>query len=185
MDRYPQSAGAGPSEALAETFSPMTKDEKIHDIAVAHILRNSMNPEEWRSTSIGVMRSEIAPHLTLAPGELTLLSAFFTEVSWYVFTTRLIISCFEGSIGTLDPSDGVASDFGNFKGYSPGRHVLGAIPTHTATLKNSSSILQLEYETGKPSMGPIHAVSYWSQKHPILHKLLTSSERAAYKRRDV
>jgi len=30
-------------------------------------------------------------------------------------------------------------------------------------------------------MAPIYAAKYWSQKHPILDKLLTNAERALYK----
>ncbi len=163
----------------------MNEDEKIQDIAVAMIRRHSMNPEEWRYTSIGALRSDIGQQLPLSPGELVLVSAFFSEESWYVFTTQRIVSKFEGSVALLDPHRGIDSEFGNFKGYPRGNNtLLGSIATATATLKNSGSRLRLEFETGKPSMAPIYATKYWSQKHPILHKLLTNAERESYKTRN-
>ncbi|TCO90954.1 hypothetical protein EV701_109104 [Chthoniobacter flavus] len=150
------------------------------------IRRHSMDPEDWRSTSIGALRPEVLCHLALLPGELVLVCAFFSDTSWYAFTTRRIVSKHAGTIATLDPKRGVESQFGNFKGYGPGSNTeLGAIPTATATLKCGASTLQLEYETGKPSMAPIYAAKYWSQKHPILDKLLTNAERALYKSRNV
>ncbi len=163
----------------------MNEDEKIQDIAVAMIRRHSMNPEEWRYTSIGVLRSDIGERLPLSSGELVMVSAFFSDESWYAFTTRRIVSKFEGSVALLDPRCGFDSEFGNFKGYPRWNDtLLGSIPKATATLKNSDSTLRLEFETGKPSMAPIYATKYWSQKHPILHKLLTDAERESYKARN-
>jgi hypothetical protein len=160
----------------------MTEDEKIHDIAVALIRRHSAEPSAWRSTNIGVFDSRIDRHLRLSPGELVLVCGFVSDNSWYVFTTRRIVSSYAGRVATLDPRRGVKCDFGNFKGYAHSRDIqLGAIPTETAIIKNSECNIRLEFETGYPSMAPIYAAKYWSQKHPILNKLLTAAEREAIK----
>jgi len=160
-------------------------DEKIQDIAVAMIRRHSMNPEEWRFTSIGKLHPGIEQHFELLAGELMLVSAFFSDDSWYAFTTRRIITNYAGCVDTLDPQQGVNSEFGNFKGYPLDNNTqLGAIPRATASLKNPISVLHFEYETGKASMAPIYATQYWCRKHPILHKLLTRAEHESYTSRN-
>jgi hypothetical protein len=156
----------------------VTEDEKIQDIAVAMIRRASMNPEEWRSTVIGKLHLQLREHLTLDAGELAVVSAFFSERSWYAFTTRRIVSHLDHHTRSLDPANGITAKFGNFKG-------VGGPRVETATVcTDSGATVQFEYETGKPSMAPIYASRYWGQKHPILHKLLSTTERELYKARN-
>jgi hypothetical protein len=156
----------------------VTEDEKIQEIAVAMIRRASMNPEEWQSTVIGELHPQLRGHLSLDFGELPLVSAFLSERSWYAFTTRRIISHLASDTQSLNPANGIAAQFGNFKG-------VGGPSIQTATVStDSGATIRFEYETGKPSMAPIYASRYWTQKHPILHKLLSAAERELYKSRN-
>jgi hypothetical protein len=146
-----------------------------------------MDPEEWRFTVIGALHPSLADHLSLAAGELVLASAFFSAASWYAFTTRRIVSHFQSTLQSLDPSQGIRAEFGNFKGYSGGDNSrLGAVPREAATITAASSGAELhfEYETGKASMAPIYAAMYWIRKHRFFDKLITSSERESYKARN-
>ena len=158
---------------------PMNQDEKIQDVAVAMIRRFSMDPEEWGFTRIGELHPEIGERLSPEPGELPVVSAFLSAGSWYVFTTRRVVSHFDAETQSLDPSGGLREWFGNFKG-------VGEISQQVAELSTPSGArLRFEYETGKASMAPIYAARYWTQKHPILHKLLTTEERELYRSRRV
>ncbi|RYD67690.1 MAG: hypothetical protein EOP83_02345 [Verrucomicrobiaceae bacterium] len=138
-----------------------------------------MDPEEWRFTRIGELHPEIPRCLSLEPEELAVVSAFLSPGSWYVFTTRRVVSHLDGETQSLDPSGGLREWFGNFKG-------IGEISCDVAILSAPSGArLRVEYETGKASMAPIYAARYWSQKHPILHKLLTTEERELYRSKRV
>jgi len=136
-----------------------------------------MDPEEWRFTVIGALHPSLADHLLLEDGELVLMSAFFSNASWYAFTTRRIVGRFRGAVQSLDLSHGIRAEFGNFKGYAHGDNTrLGAVPREVATITGSDSgaTLRFEYETGKPSMAPIYAAFYWERKHRFLDKLITT-----------
>jgi hypothetical protein len=105
------------------------------------------------------------------------VSAFLSADSWYVFTTRRIVSHLDVTTRSLDPSHGLTERFGNFKG-------VGGISRQVAELSTpSGATLRFEFETGKASMAPIYASRYWTQKHPILHKLLTTAERELHRSR--
>jgi hypothetical protein len=164
----------------------VTTDAKIHDIAVVKIRRRCMNPEEWRFTVIGGPHPSLGAHLALADGELVLASGFFSAASWYAFTTRRIVSQFQGAIQSLDPSQGISAQFGSFIGSRDGHPRLGSVCRGGATITAASSgaVLRLEYETGVAAMAPLYAAMYWEQKHRFLDKLITSSEREAYKARN-
>ena len=160
-------------------------DEKIHDIAVAYILKHSANLAK-SATLIGAPHPSLVPHLTLAEGERVLVSAFFSKSSWYVFTTRRITSQFQGVLHSLDPCHGITDDFPNFKGFKPGNHSKpGAVPREVATIctADNSDSVRFEFETWEAAMAPIYAARYWDRKHPILHKLMTPAELEKYKRR--
>jgi len=134
----------------------MNEDEKIQDVAVAAIRRKSMDPGEWRFTRIGEIHPEIRERLPLEAGELPVASAFLSPDSWYVFTTRRIVSHLDGETRSLDPSGGLEARFGMFK-------AIGEISQQVATLSTpSGATFRLEYETGKASMAPIYAASYWT-----------------------
>lgn len=136
----------------------MNEDEKIQDIAVAMIRRCSMDSEEWRFTRIGELHLDIHGCFSLELGELPLVSAFLSPGSWYVFTTRRVVSHLDGETQSLDPSDGLEAQFGNFKG-------VGDIFQQVATFSTpSGAALRLEYETGKASMAPIYATRYWARR---------------------
>jgi hypothetical protein len=151
----------------------MTQDEKIQDIAVAMIRRSSMEPEEWQATVIGEIHPKIRDRLVLDGGELPLTSAFLAERSWYAFTTRRIVSHLDANTQSLNPANGITTEFGNFKGVG-----ISGKPVQLAVISTTSgATIRFEYEAGRPSMAPIHAAKYWTLKHPILHKLLSSAER--------
>jgi hypothetical protein len=165
----------------------MPNDTKIQDIAVSYV-RKSVGGSKWPSTTLGVLHACLSSSLPLEDGELAIVSAFFSPESWYAFTTRRIVSHFEGVRKSLDPCDGIQNDFGNFKGYAPDYHEtrklqLGVVPREVATIraKNSSTTLRFEFETGEPSMLPIYAARYWNQKHPFLDKLMTTAEHENFK----
>jgi hypothetical protein len=167
----------------------VTNDAKIHDIAVAYIRKAVEERVEWRYTTVGVLHPSLVGCLSLADGELVLVSAFFSSESWYTFTTRRIVSKFQGTFQSLDPSHGIEDDFGNFKGYAPGEdggRVPGAVPREVATIKTTDShaVVRFEFTTWNESMLPIQAARFWQVKHPFLHKLMTSAERENYRARN-
>jgi hypothetical protein len=139
-------------------------DEEAFRIAVASIKRHSMVPEQWRYTSIGQLRPEIAGKLLLLKGELIVVSAYITDESWYVFTTQRIISRLDGIDQELDPRYGIDFQSGNFKGIGNDR-VAGAIPTEVGIVQSdrTGDTLRFEYETNKASMAPIYACMFWSR----------------------
>ena len=139
-----------------------------------------MHPADWKHTVIGTLHPALSDRLQLAPDEKVLTSAFLDDADWYAFTTRRVICSHESSIQEVDPTNGLESNFGNFKGYLDGdNRSLGTIPREIAvtSARGSGSAVRFEYETGKASMAPIYAARYWELKHPILHKLVTPSER--------
>jgi len=133
-------------------------DQSAREIAVASIRRHSMNPEEWVSTSIAILRSELESLVLLHDLELPLASAFISAQSWYAFTTRRIVACHAGTVREIDPRYGIESRFGNFKG-------LGGIPLEICTVRSISTgdFMDYEYETGKASMVPIYACMFWER----------------------
>jgi hypothetical protein len=149
----------------------MTEDEKVHDIAIAMIRRKSMSPEEWQYTCIGRLHHLLAKEFLPALEELVVASAKISSDSWYVFTTRRLLTCFKGRHAEANLAKLERTDFGNFKG-------LGAKPTRMAEIVTQVAIfnfsdgseLKFEYETGKASMAPIYAAKYWQNKNPVLSK---------------
>jgi len=169
----------------------MTTDARIHDIAVAYILKGVGGRTDWPYTVIGVLHPSLTDKLKLADGEMVLASACFSNESWYAFTARRIVSQFQGAFQSLDPSHGLEYDFGNFKGYGPskGEDMLpdvGVIPREVATITatDSRAVVRFEFETWEASTIPTTAVQYWVVKHPFLHKLMSTAEREEYKSRN-
>ena len=163
----------------------MPNDAKIQDIALNYIRKHVVGGcSKWPSTTLGVLHPLLASHLSLDHGELVLVSAFFSCESWYAFTTRRIVGQFQGALQSLDPSQGIRSSFGNFKGYGPaGREdsqpEVGVIPREVATITaaDSRAVVRFEFETWEASMLPIYAARYWIVKHPAIDKLTMTAER--------
>ena len=162
----------------------MTRDEKIFDIAVANIRRNSMESADWKHTSIGRLHHAFRDEFLAPSEELVLASGFISSQNWYAFTTRRIASCFEGSIIEANPENLIRSEFENFKGFGPNAARQGEIPIELALLNFSDGgTLRFQFETGSASMVPIYAAMYWERKHRFLDKLITSEELKQYKHR--
>jgi hypothetical protein len=144
----------------------MTEDEKIHDVVIASIRRHSISPEKWRNTCIAGLHQLFAKEFSLQSGEFVVASAKISSNSWYIFTTRRLVSCFKGRQSEARLSELKESEFGNFKGYGSNPNLGTTILTEVATLNFSNDlIIQFEYETGKASMAPIYATKYWQQKN--------------------
>jgi len=117
-----------------------------------------------------------------------LMSGFYSNESWYVFTTRRIVSQFRGVLRSVDPSRGVQYDFGNFKGYGPDKEDgslpdVFVVPMEVATITTvDGEFLQFEFQTWEASSLPIAATRYWDVKHPVIDKLMTSAELENYKK---
>jgi hypothetical protein len=171
-------------------------DAKIQDIALTYI-RKAVGGgcSRWPSTTLGEMHPSLADRLSLAKGELVIVSAYFSPESWYAFTTRRIVSQFQGTFYSLDPSHGIHDDFGNFKGYGPDRGEDAtpedALPLvsvvryeiATITAEASQAVVRFEFETCDASMLPIYAARYWIVKHSAIDKLMTTAERESYRTR--
>ena len=117
-----------------------------------------------------------------------LVSAFFSKTNWYAFTTRRIISRFQGTLQFIEASPGIVDEFPNFKGYEfPDSDddwgKPGVVRRDVATIRaaNSDASVRFHYETWEAAMAPMCAVRYWQIKHPFLDKLMTSAERHSYK----
>ena len=134
-----------------------TFDQDAYHIAVASIRRSAMAIGTWKHTVIGELHPAIVPHCELRPGELPIASGFFTAESWWVITTRRIVSRHGGALVALDPRHGVHPDFGDLKGRRPG-HL-----TEIATVVSArgGDTLRFEFETGAPSMAPIYGCMFW------------------------
>jgi hypothetical protein len=163
----------------------MTRDEKIQDIAIRFIGPLNTTRTDWKFTIIGKLHPQILGEIDLEPGELVIVSGFFSSESWYVFTTRRIVSQFEGGLQILDPTNGVDADFGNFKGYGSEPFSVATIPREVMTLKAKGTVasLRLEFPTWEESTLPIWAARYWNIKHPFLDKLMTTPELEEFKKR--
>ena len=162
----------------------MATDAKIQDIAL-HYIRQFIAGGTIKSpsTTFGLLHPSLLDLLPLQNGELPLISGFFSSDSWYAFTTRRVVSRFQGKNYSINPSQGVHEDFGNFKGYGPtaGEPEMkpGVVPREVATITalQSSEFVRFEFETWEASMLPIYAARYWNVKHRVIDKLMTSSER--------
>jgi len=140
-------------------------EQEIHQSAVAYIRRTSMNQEYWRFTQLGELHSQLCESLSFAPEERVIVSSFMSPESWYVFTTRRIVSRYAGVFGEIEAIQIVGKEFGNFKGHVP-QHGAGALPTEVATVTHAESgaTLQLEFETLYASMAPIYACKFWERR---------------------
>jgi hypothetical protein len=167
-------------------------DTKIQDIALACIRKAvGVEASKWPSTTLGLLHPSLIGRLSLDDGELVLVSGFFSSESWYAFTTRRIVSQFQGVLQSLDPSHGIENDFGNFKGHGPDRGEdelpeVGVAPREVATISatDSQAVVRFEFETWNAAMLPMFAAHYWIVKHPFIDKLMTTAERESYRIRN-
>jgi hypothetical protein len=162
----------------------LQNDAKIQEIAIRYIRRAIGDRATYPYESLGELHPALVERLPLFDGEIVLVSAFFSDESWYVFTTRRIVSRFQGKLESLDPSHGIEADFPNFKGYDRNDENCekpGAIPrdVFTITASDSGAVIRIEYQTFHGGTLPASAVRYWQIKHPILHKLMANAEREA------
>lgn len=150
----------------------MSREEKIQNIAVAYILKNVLHRLDWECTVIGRLHPEVEQRVVLQDAELPVASAFFSGESWYVFTTRRVISMFRGERREIVAEPGIHWDFGDLK-------TKGTPARGIASLRApSGETLQFEFVTWEESTIPTTALRYWDVKHPVLDKLLTTGEFA-------
>jgi len=162
----------------------MTRDQKIAAIALDLVSSSSMKRDQWRATSIGAVHATPAIPLKLWIDEYPLVSASFPEGDWYVWTTQRLVSLCEHQLYEANSESIVRAEFGMFKGPPSLMNVThGPIHTQIGTLYNGKEVAaRIRYETGYAAMGPIGCFKYWDLKHPILDKLMTPEELAAYRR---
>lgn len=141
-------------------------DEALQRSAVCYVKRHSMHQEAWQYTLLG------QPHAALRgcinPEELVIASSYMNSSSWYVFTTRQVISLFNDQLMSMPAERIFGSDFGNFKGVDEcGR--AGVRRTETATLVNveTGELLRLEFETLYASMAPIYTCKFWERRRQL------------------
>lgn len=161
----------------------MTRDQKIAAIALDLICSSSMERDQWVATSIGIVHTTPAIPLELRNNELPVVSASFPEGDWYVWTTQRLVSLCEHQLYEANSESIVRAEFGMFKGPPWLMNVThGPIHTQIGTLYTDKGLAaRIRYETGYAAMGPIQCFKYWELKHPILDKLMTPEELAAYR----
>jgi hypothetical protein len=140
-------------------------DQKIQQVAVRYIEKNSMDRASWQFTLIGKAHKANAGLALLQAGELPVVSCRISAESWYLLTTRRIVGKYMEREVEASPMDVAGEHFGNLKGHQ-GRN------TEIMNLKFSQGReATLEYETGKASMAPIYYLIFWRLKFPALEKL--------------
>jgi hypothetical protein len=160
--------------AFAPTLMTDWPDKKIRTVAQWYIEKASMDPATWRFTLIGTVHPAVSERITMQEGELPLVSCFFSDANWYLFTTRRMLGSYRSQQVAVVPTEIVEEKFGNFKGYRGEETNL-----LTLTLPDGRT-MQLEYETGKASMAPIYYVRFWKIKYPVLDKLLSDDPHCPY-----
>jgi hypothetical protein len=140
-------------------------DEKIRSTALWYIGKNTADPPTWRYTRVGDAHAEVLSRAAWEPGELSIVSFFLSESSWYVLTTRRVVGAYSGHEVKAAALDVLAQRFGNFKTYD------GAAVEVMALQFADGKEAALQYETGPASMAPVYYFRYWEIKYPILEKL--------------
>lgn len=143
----------------------LTADAEIAQVAIAYIRRHCMNLEEWKFTALGALHTSLNQLFQLDAGEHVLVSSHRSSDSWYVFTTRRIVSVYQGQRTQVDPRQEFECDFGNFKGYE-GRKA-GLKVTEIGTITTKSDTLTFEFETLYASMAPIYACRFWQNRKGV------------------
>ncbi|WP_208513747.1 hypothetical protein [Variovorax paradoxus] len=116
------------------------------------------------------MHPKLASSVDLLPGELPIASGFLSDSSWWLISTRRVVSQYQGAQRDLDPKYGLEHEFGNFKGIKRSESP-SAPSTSVATVTSlrTKDALQFEFEMGKASMAPIYACMFWSRATAFHH----------------
>lgn len=69
-------------------------DGKIRSTALWYIGKHTTTAPTWRYTLLDGAHRDVLPRVQLRPGELPLVSSFFSEASWYLLTTRRVIGSY-------------------------------------------------------------------------------------------
>lgn len=140
-------------------------DVKIRNNADWYIRKHSMKLEAWRYTRLNDHHNKLVEHLDSGDGELPVVTSYVSEQSWYILSTRRVISFVNGKRGDVPASETETSGYGNFKGYGNQR-------TERMTLQSQHlPAASLEFETGYASMAPIYYFRFWAIRYPIIDKL--------------
>jgi hypothetical protein len=123
-----------------------------------------MHREQWQFTVLGKLHQQLEEVLHLATHERVMVSCFIAQASWYVFTTRRVVSGRGVQVEELLSEGLVGEQFGNFK--RVGHAGVGTFPLETATLKNEATgqELKIEFEASHASMAPIYACKFWVRR---------------------
>jgi hypothetical protein len=146
-------------------------EEELQRSAVAYIRRHSMHTGQWKFTRLGELHVQLCEQFATEPEEKVIVSSFRSPESWYIFTTRRLVSMHAGVFSEMEAIQTVGKDFGNFKGYVPNGPP-GTIPTEIGTVEHAESgaTLQLEFETLYASMAIIYACKFWERRARRLHR---------------
>jgi len=155
-------------------------DSRIQDIALQLVESSSMKVDEWKYTKIASLAGKLQGDFPLEKDELVICSFFCDPKNWYVFTTRRIDFVHNGLPSTIGPKTVTDTSFGNFKGYGANRQFSEKF-LEEAKIVSDGKTYNLSFETGYASMAPINTIKFWQLKYPVIDKLMTSSEREAYK----
>lgn len=140
-------------------------DGKIRSTALWYIGKHTTTAPTWRYTLLDGAHRDVLPRVQLRPGELPLVSSFFSEASWYLLTTRRVIGSYAARTVDVTAVSVLDARFGNFKGYG------GAQLEIMRLQLAGGDEVGLQYETGRASMAPIYYFLYWKIKYPVLDKL--------------
>jgi hypothetical protein len=140
-----------------------SQDQKIYKLCIKYIEKSSMDTQDWKHTLLGQMHDGITE---LEVEELSIISVYFSPMSWIVLTTRRVLGNY--FIYRVDvPTENILrTDFGNFKGYADRQTEVLVL------LFSNLHLARLEYETGIASMALISYFKFWEIKYPILNKLV-------------
>jgi hypothetical protein len=136
----------------------MKSDQSIKNIVVAAIRRHSMDMETWVRTRLWdegdfILKQELSSVCDFAADELPILYSYVDQSNWTLVTTRRVWHSSGGETGSVEASEVVEHRAGNFKGYG------GQASEVMIISARDSEIHRCPFETGKPSMGAIYAVS--------------------------
>ncbi|WP_162996046.1 hypothetical protein [Acidovorax sp. 1608163] len=76
---YPASFAGYITLSIMSSESP--NDQTAQNIAVASVRRHSMTPDQWEHTVIGCVHPKLAFSFDFLPGELPIVSGFFSQTS--------------------------------------------------------------------------------------------------------
>ncbi|WP_165075721.1 hypothetical protein [Paludisphaera rhizosphaerae] len=143
---------------------------KIRATALWFIGKHTMDPSTWRYTLLGDAHPEVLGRVALEPGERPLVSFFFSEASWYLFTTRRVLGEYAGERVEAAARDVLGSEHRDPKGRSGAE--LTVMTLHV-DLGEDVAVRKapLQIETGGACMAPIYYLRYWRFKYPILDRL--------------